>query len=236
MRARMLASCCREGMGMRWSCTAKPRLRFTEAQRWTASLQVRSFCDRSRCRTYSLTRVRRVNWVSLTVMPAPMMQPSQHRTSSSLAGTASAANSRIVSSKRSLPPALTTSLTTRSSSIAAARSSPRFTGKIVPRPACGGSNSPETICAGSRDLAARICRSSAKVSVRATSPCSSSLSASRRLARQGPMKTIRRSAPYRWWRARAQATIGETIGARKGTSSGWYFSTKHTTAGQVVAM
>ena len=66
-----------------------------------------------------------------------------------------------------------------------------------------------------------ISRSSTKVSTASISPSTRSLSASPFLAMQGPTKAIFRSGPNSRRSARAVASIGETIGASAGTSSGW---------------
>ena len=51
----------------------------------------------------------------------------------------------------------------------------------------------------------------------------------------GPMNTILRSGPSLTCRARAMASMGDTMGASRSSMSGWYLRTKLTTAGQVVA-
>ena len=56
------------------------------------------------------------------------------------------------------------------------------------------------------------------------------------LATHGPTKTQRTSSPYSSLTASAVATIGETIGTRRSTISGWYLRTYSATAGQAVAM
>ena len=144
-----------------------------------------------------------------------MIHPSQQRSIRCLLRMRPSSNSLTASLKFTRPSATTTCSSGMVSFEFAVKYSPRLMGKIAPFQLIGGSKSEITAASCLMPWASNISLSSLNVRTSSTS------SDSAFFAKQGPMKTTFSSSPYFFFMILVMASMGDAIGARLPTSSGW---------------